>query len=106
MAQANEDYIKELQREVAQAEADKEALKEEFAKVITEEWTDEEIKEKFKELVPTAFTSLKNLMMNAESEAVRANLIKYIFTIALSSFGDKEKQTMSKVLAELMGENA
>jgi hypothetical protein len=73
-------YTKAVQDEIARLEADKKAIIEEFEKVASEELTPEVVKEKIrKEILPAAWVSLQHLIVNAESEAIRANLIKWAF---------------------------
>jgi hypothetical protein len=100
------DYAKMLANEEARHEAEKKALIEEFSKVIKEEWSAEDIKEKLTELMPNAYASLQHLILNAESESVRAGLIKYIFNIALQDLAPKDAditpdQEFKKLLGDL-----
>lgn len=105
MAKASDEYVKQLLQEVAKSEADKKALVEEFEKAAADTWDPSEIREKFKELLPQAFVALKQLMLNAESESVRAALIKYVFDTSLREVGqgdeEKERETFSKLIAKL-----
>lgn len=104
----SESYIAELAKEEAKHEAERKAITEEFAKQLKEEWSAEDIKEKLEELMPEAYTSLKHLIKNAESEAVRAGLIKYIFNIALQQLApvnpDDPTPDPDKSLKELLAE--
>lgn len=110
---ANEDkskqaYIDSLVKEIAQQETDKKALIAEFEKVANEELTPERIREKIKnEILPTAWVSLLNLIANAESESVRASMIRWAFDFASRSLPsdspthdpDKELTNLLKQLA-------
>lgn len=79
----SEEYAQMLAAEEARHTAEKEALVQEFTQQLKEEWTPEDIKEKIEELLPEAYASLRYLINNADSESVRANLVKYIFGVAL-----------------------
>lgn len=104
-----DDYIKELKEEIARAEAEKQALVEEFKESIKDGWNKEKIREKIGDLLPTAYESLADLILNAESEAVRAGLIKYVFSIVVDldptppptpEDPDKEFKVLLAALAE------
>jgi len=102
----SEEYAKMLATEEARHEAEKKALVEEFSKQLKEEWTAADIKTKLVELMPQAYASLQFLINNAESEGVRAGLIKYIFNIALQDLAPKGDSNdpdseLTKLLADL-----
>jgi hypothetical protein len=98
-------YAAELLKEEAKHEAEKQAIIEEFTVKLKEEWSADDIKEKLEQLMPEAYASLKHLIQFAESEAVRAGLIKYIFNIALQQLapgGDADPDNaLQKLLEEL-----
>ena len=93
-----------LATEEARHEAEKQALIEEFSKTIKEEWSPEDIKEKLVELMPQAYASLQYLIMNADSESVRAGLIKYIFNLALADLAPANTDNPDKEFAALLGD--
>lgn len=107
MDDKGKEFVKQLQAEIAQAEADKQALIKEFEKVASEELDPETVKEKIrKEILPAAWLSLKDLILNAESEAVRANLLKWAFEYSSkleqphAEDTDKELATLLKAIAK------
>lgn len=100
------EYASMLAQEEARHDAEKKALVEEFTKQLKEEWSPEDIKEKLVELMPQAYASLSHLVNNADSESVRAGLIKYIFNLALQDLapvspGDGADDEFRKLLGDL-----
>jgi hypothetical protein len=107
MSAKGDDYVKNLQNEVARLEAEKKAISEEFEKVIKEDWTPEVIREKIRtEILPSAWVSLQDLIMNGESEATRSTLIKWAFETASKPLpGENDPQDdADKGLTELLKE--
>jgi len=102
-------YAREILQEQAKFEADRKALQEEFAEQIKEKgelFSDEDVKDKVKEVLPDAFAQLKVLINNAESETVRASLIKFVFESALVVLKKEAKDgkvpnTVDGLMAEL-----
>jgi hypothetical protein len=83
------EYASMLAQEEAKHEAEKKALVEEFTEQLKEQWSAEDIKNKLTELMPQAYQSLQYLIGNAESESVRAGLIRYVFNVALQDLAPK-----------------
>lgn len=100
-------YTQEVMRELAQAEADRKAVMEEFAEEIKkrgELFDETDIKAKLKEVLPEAFAALKSLLNSAESETVRATMVKYIFDAALLTFKNTKKdgEEVPETVADLV----
>jgi len=102
-----EAYAQELLKEQSKLEADKQALIEEFTKEIVEKGTlfsDEDVKGKIKEVLPDAFVALQSLINNSESDAVRANLVKFVFEIALAELKQEKKDNGPSTVEDLVKE--
>jgi len=101
-------YIDSLVKEIAQQETDKKALIAEFEKVASEELTPERIRDKIRdEILPTAWVSLLNLIANAESESVRASMIRWAFDYASRTLpSDSPDRDPDKELTTLLRELA
>lgn len=87
-------YVQELLREQAKLQADKQAVVEEFTELIKEKGTlfsDEDLRAKIKEVLPDAFAALKQLLNNAESESVKANLVRFVFDSGFTLLKEQEK---------------
>jgi hypothetical protein len=100
-----EAYAKDLLDNVARVEAEKTALIEEFTKEIKDKgktFSDEDIKDKIKTVLPTAFAGLQDLLENAESETVKASLIKYVFDSALLILKKETADDKNDPIKELM----
>jgi hypothetical protein len=112
MAKLNEEesnsYIKQLQQEAARAEVEKQAVIAEFEELCKEQWDSEKIRDKFKELLPDAFLQVSLMMKDPDiNESTKVSLIKFVVQISMTttdlSSDEKEKQAVSRLLAELTG---
>lgn len=105
MGAASDDYVKSLQSEVARVEAEKKAIVQEFEKVIKEEWTPELIREKIRtEILPSAWISLQDLILNSESDSTRSGLIKWAFEFASRPTANPDEdpdQELTQLLKQL-----
>lgn len=95
-------YIKTLQDEIVRREAEKKALLEEFKQEIIDTWTPEDIKKKIGELMPVAFQTLRELILEAESESVRLNAAQYVFNLRIGKIKITDDNSSTAALTELL----
>lgn len=107
---AKDSYTEEVMKELARSEADRKAVMEEFTEQIKKRgdlFDEDDIKAKLKEVLPEAFAALKSLLNSAESETVRATMVKYIFDAALVTFKNNAKgEDVPETVADLVKELA
>lgn len=96
-------YDEKMARELKELSTYRTALKEEFANLDPNDAsTAAAARKHVVALVPVAATQLEYLIQHAESETVRAGLVKYVFDItvkqAISEAGDDEMSSLIKRL--------
>lgn len=84
---------------------DNQALKEEFAKAETYEETVEVARKGIANMLELAVTTAENLLLNAESESVRASLSKYVIDTVVSGKLDAQPEGEIKNLLKKLAEN-
>lgn len=96
---AEQRYEAKLAEETARIHAYNKHLEAEFKNLDYEDpETHKKIKAEIHALVPDACTVLKAMLIHADSESVRANIAKYILTIAMKT---ADKEQASDIVAEL-----
>jgi hypothetical protein len=104
MTTNNEDYVKELQAELARRDAEREALIAEFTETISDakEWSPEDLRKKFNTLLATAHTHMLNMLDNTDSDAVRWSIVKFIFSVGLGVVRITDDNSPDKDLITLL----
>lgn len=99
-------YVDELINELARREAEKMALVAEFSKASDPDAIADTAKAAIKDLLPTAVTTMKDLIINSPSDGVRAGLARFVFSVALdkTKLEDETDGTIRKLLAQLGAE--
>lgn len=97
-------YDRNLQEELEAAAAIKKALEEEFSKDIDPNNPDNaaNARKQLLMLVPDAGMTIRWLMIHGDSESVRANLAKYVFSEAMRDALKKgDASDLDRILADL-----
>lgn len=104
-AQLIQDTLKEAQDEITRVEAEKQALIAEFSKAGSYDEQMDIAKKAIAELLPAAIHSIAHLLANAESEAVRSGLSKYVMETVLSGKLDDAGNTVVEGLLKQIAVN-
>jgi ABC-type ATPase with predicted acetyltransferase domain len=92
-------YEDQVNKELSEIAAYREALVQDFMNAEPDEETAEKAAKKLIELVPDAGNTVKYLITHAESEAVRKDLSKWIFQVAMKAAEDKgDEDEMTRLI--------
>lgn len=100
------DYVKQLEEEVAREKARSEALVQEFRESVeaAEEFSPEDLKKKFNGLLVDAWEQTVALMQTAESESVRWNICKFIFGVGMGQLKITDDNDPNKEVNDLIND--
>lgn len=97
-------YNAKLAEEVAKLNEYRQSLEQEFKNLdLDDPEAHKRIKAEVHKLVPDACTTLKMMLEHAESESVRANIAKFVLTVAMKT---ADKETASDIVAEMFADLA
>lgn len=97
-------YADEVEAELIKLHEYREALKQEFEKATDDEDVSHITRKQIIELIPDAAETVAFLLKHSDSDAVRANLSKFILETGIKTAkGEDEASEMAKLVAKLTG---